>query len=331
MGGRRGAKMVRREAAGRSALDAGDCGRPGGEARRREAAARCCRRKTTPAIVRATAIDLLANYPTSRSVEVRRESLDDSEPLIRLAAVRALTAEAGPQLIADLADRSSDSVAAVRVAAAARLAYMPLNSLSDLQRNAFEEALIEFRSIQQFALDHAGGHLTLGALDRHHGRIGLAIEHFQSAIALEPYMSGPRAELASLLQQHGAAPEDVQRLRREEAKLLERDSKLAPDSAEIFYQLGMLRFLLGELDRAQIALSSATERAPQNYEFLMALALLLERRYELSGEEARFDDARRTLEKLHDLRPVDPRAKQIMLRLLATRAARQGTPPAQQN
>ncbi len=90
-------------------------------------------RKTTPAIVRATALDLLANYPTSRSIEVRRESLDDSEPIIRLAAVRSLTAEAGPQLIADLADRSSDSVAAVRVAAAARLAYMPLNSLSDSQ------------------------------------------------------------------------------------------------------------------------------------------------------------------------------------------------------
>ena len=208
---------------------------------------------------------------------------------------------------------------------------MPLDSLSDLQRNALEEALIEFRAIQQSALDHAGGHLTLGALDRQHGRIGQAIEHFQSAIDLEPYMSGPRAELASLMQEHGAAPEDVQRLRREEAELLERDSKLAPDSAEILYQLGMLRFLLGELDGAQIALSSATEQAPQNYEFLMALALLLERRYELSGEEARFDDARRTLEKLHDLRPVDPRAKQILLRLLATRAARQGTPPAQQN
>jgi len=288
-------------------------------------------RKTTPAIVRATALDLLSNYPTSRSVEVRRESLQDSDPLIRLAAVRALTTDAGPQLIADLATKTSDSVAAVRVAAAGRMAYMPLNSLSDPQRNALEKALIEFRSIQQHALDHAGGHLTLGALDRHHGHIGRAMEHFQSAIELEPYMSGPRGELATLLQQQGGSPGDVQRLRREEAELLERDSKLAPDSAEILYQLGMLRYLLGELDAAQVALSSATERAPQNYDILMALALLLERRYELSGDTALFDDARRTLEKLHNLRPADPRARQIMLRLLATRAARQGNTPAQQN
>jgi predicted CXXCH cytochrome family protein len=287
-------------------------------------------RKTTPAIVRATALDLLANYPTARSLEVRREALDDSEPLIRLAAVRAITADAGPQLIADLAAKSGDSVAAVRVAAAARLAYMPLDLLSDPQRNAFEEALIEFRSMQQNALDHAGGHLTLGALARHHGRTQQAIEHFQAAIELEPYMSGPRAELATLLQQHGAAPGDVQRLRREEADLLERDSKLAPDSAEILYQLGMLRYLLAELDAAQVALSSAAEKAPQNYEFLMALALLLERRYELSGDAALFDDARRTLEKLHNLRAADPRARQILARLLATRGARQGTPPQQQ-
>jgi predicted CXXCH cytochrome family protein len=309
------------------AIAAGRAAKPGGA----EMLLDVLERKTTPAIVRATAVDLLANYPTARSVEVRRGSLHDGEPLIRLAAVRSLTADAGPQIIADLADRSSDSVSAVRVAAAARLAYMPLDSLSDQQRNALEEALIEFRGIQQFSLDHAGGHLTLGALDRHHGRIGQAIEHFQAAIELEPYMSGPRAELATLLQQQGAAPGDVQRLRREEADLLERDSKLAPDSAEILYQLGMLRYLLGELDAAQIALSSATEKAPQNYEFLMALALLLERRYELAGDVALFDDARRTLEKLHELRPADPRARQILQRLLATRAGRQGNTPAGQN
>jgi predicted CXXCH cytochrome family protein len=309
------------------AIAAGRAAKPGGA----EMLLDVLERKTTPAIVRATAVDLLASYPTARSVEVRRGSVHDGEPLIRLAAVRTLTADTGTQLIADLADRTSDSVAAVRVAAAARLAYMPLNSLSDHQRNALEAALIEFRAIQEFALDHAGGHLTLGALDRHHGRIGQAIEHFQAAIALEPYMAGPRAELATLLQQQGAAPGDVQRLRREEADLLERDTKLAPDSAEILYQLGMLRYLLGELDAAQIALSSATEKAPQNYEFLMALALLLERRYELSGDSAFFDDARRTLEKLHGMRPADPRAQQIMQRLLATRAGRQGNTPAGQN
>jgi HEAT repeat protein len=162
---------------------------------------------------------LLVNYPTARSVEVRREALQDSEPLLRLAAVRGVAAASGAQLIADLAARTSDAVAAVRIAAATRLAYLPLDSLTTSQRNALEDALIEFRATQQLVLDHAGGHLTLGALDRHHGRIRQAIEHFQTAIELEPYMAGARAELATLLQQQGAAPGEVQRLRREEANL----------------------------------------------------------------------------------------------------------------
>jgi tetratricopeptide (TPR) repeat protein len=246
---------------------------------------------------------------------------------MRLAAVRAITSAAGPGLIADLAARTSDAVAAVRIAAATRLAYLPLDSLGTSQRHAFEDALIEFRDTQQLVLDHAGGHLTLGALDRHHGHIRQAIEHFQAAIELEPYMAGARTELATLLQQQGAAPGEVQRLRRDEAELLERDATLAPESGEILYQLGMLRFLLGEMDGAQVALSAACERAPQSYEFLMGLALLLERRYELSGNTTFFDDAQRALRKLNDLRPTDPRAKQILLRLLATHAARQSKAP----
>jgi cytochrome c-type biogenesis protein CcmH/NrfG len=264
-------------------------------------------------------------------VAIRREALNDSEPLVRLAAVRTLASDAGPQLIDDLAAKTSDPVAAVRNAAASRLAYLPLNSLSNLERDAFEKALMEFRAGQQLSLDHAGGHLTLGALDRHHGRHRQAIEHFQAAIQLEPYMAGARSELATLLQQAGAELTEVQRLRREEAELLERDSKLAPESAEIWYQLGLLRYLLGELDAAETALTTACERAPQNYEFLMALALLLERRYELSGETAHYENAVRTLQKLHDLQPADQRAKQILLRLIATHAARQGNAPKQHN
>jgi cytochrome c-type biogenesis protein CcmH/NrfG len=286
-------------------------------------------RKTTPTIVRATALDLLVNYPTPRSVEVRRQALENSESLMRLAAVRAITSAPGPGLIADLAARTGDPVAAVRIAAATRLAYLPLDSLGTSQRHAFEDALIEFRATQQLVSDHAGGHLTLGALDRHHGHIRRAIEHFQTAIQLEPYMAGARSELATLLQQQGGAPDEVQQLRRDEAELLERDARLAPESAEILYQLGMLRFLLGEMDASQAALSAACEKAPQSYELLMGLALLLERRYELSGDAKYFDDARRTLQKLNDLRPADPRAKQILLRLMATHAARQRKPSGQ--
>jgi tetratricopeptide (TPR) repeat protein len=279
-------------------------------------------RKTAPAIVRATAIDLLANYRGSDSDAARREALRDSEPIVRLAGVRAISAELEPVLATLLAAKLDDSARGVRVAAAARLAYISLEHLPGPQRNAFQRATAEFLESQALSLDHAGGHLTLGAIDRAHGRVNEAIAHLQAAIRLEPYMAGPRGELASLLQEHGGNPSEIRQLRDEEAELLERDARLAPSNAAIHYQLGLLRYLLGQLEEAQAALTAACDRSPQNYEFLMTLALLHERRYELEGDEGQFEAAALTLKKMHELQPADPRTKQILGRLLATQRAR---------
>jgi tetratricopeptide (TPR) repeat protein len=289
-------------------------------------------RKQTPAIVRATAIDLLANYPTNRSLKVRREAVHDSDPLVRLAGVRSLSGNLDQSLVTELAEGLTDSVRAVRIAVAGRLAYLPLD-FENSQRTAFEQALVAFRRAQELSLDHAGGHLSLGALDLRYGRTRSALEHFQAAIRLEPYMAGPRSELANLLQQHNGEEVEIRQLREKEVELLERDALLVPENAEIQYQLGLLRYLLGDLNAAHVALSAACDRSPLNYEYLMALALLHERRYELSSEVAQFDAAVATLKKLDDLQPTDPRARQILLRLLATRNARQessSTPQAPQ-
>ncbi len=283
-------------------------------------------RKNTPAIVRATAIDLLTNYPTDASESARRDALDDSDPLVRLSAVRALSGELDAGLVADLAGRLRDPIRGIRLAAAARLAHVPIELLPDHSRGAFEQAMIEFRASQELSLDHAGGHLMLAALDRRHGRIEQAIEHLQTAIRLEAYMAGPRAELASLLQERGGDAATIRRLREEEAELTERDAKLAPDNAAIFYQLGLLRYLLEQYDEAEAALVNACRLAPNNYEYLMALALLQERRYERSGDDTQFNAAVDSLKNLHELQPADPRAEQILARLLETRRTKQGAP-----
>jgi hypothetical protein len=55
----------------------------------------------------------------------------------------------------------------------------------------------------------------------------------------------------------------------------------------------------------------------------MALALLRERRYELTGDRRHFDAAVESLKKLHGLQPDDPRAEQILTRLLETRQRKQ--------
>jgi tetratricopeptide (TPR) repeat protein len=266
----------------------------------------------------------LANYPGELSAAAWRTALVDRDPQVRVAAVRALSAGLDASHIDELAGTLNDPIRAVRLAATAQLAHVPIQYIPGERRTAFEQAIIEFRQSQALSLDHAGGHLTLAALDRRQGRTRQAIEHLEAAIKLEPYMAGPRGELASLLQEQGGDSAEVSRLRREEIKLLERDAGLAPDNAQIQYQLGLLRYLLDEYEPAEVALTAACQLAPQNYDYLMVLALLHERRYKLSGDPAQLDAAVASLKKLHALQPADPRAQQILTRILETQRAKQG-------
>jgi len=286
---------------------------------------------TTPAIVRATAIELLGNYATNASVTARRAALNDSDPQVRLSAIHVIPTDSPDLLVADLASMLSDSTRGIRIAAASQLAHLPLDKLTDSQRHAFEQAMIEFRDSQKLSLDHAGAHLALAAADRRHGNIEQAIDHLTTAIKLEPYLTGARAELASLMLENGGDPAEIRRLNSEEADLLERDTKLAPTNADIFYRLGLIRYLLGEYDKADAAFKKASELAPRNYDFRMALALLEQKRYEETGDAAFYNATIESLKVLRELNRDDERGKQIYFKLQEARKQREGgaSPPAE--
>jgi tetratricopeptide (TPR) repeat protein len=275
-------------------------------------------RNSTPSIVRATAIDLLGNYKSDAGVAARRDGLRDSDPIVRLAAVRVLPGDDQQRLVSDLASVINDPERSVRIATATRLAQLPRLTLTDSQRQAFERAMVEFRASQELSLDHAGAHLMLASFDRQQGRLKEAVEHLVDAIKLEPYLSGPRGELASLLQANKGNEGEIRQLRSEEAELVERDSKLAPDNADIFYRLGLLRYTLGQVLQADEALRAACDKAPNNYDFRMALALLQEHQYDTTNDEKDFQATVESLRKLRDLNPDDPRGRLILERLLTT-------------
>jgi tetratricopeptide (TPR) repeat protein len=290
-------------------------------------------RNSTPPIVRATAIDLLGGYSSNASVSTRRDALRNSDPLVRLSAVHVLPGDNEEMLVMNLASVIDDPVRSVRMAAATRLAQFsgrkslgepgtpttdPLARLTDSQRKAFEKAMVEFRESQELSLDHAGGHLVLASLDRQHGRFEDAIQHLVDAIKLEPYLTGPRQELASLMQQLKGDEAEIHKLRAEEADLLERDAKLAPNNAGIFFQLGKLRYLLDEYDRAEAAFKTACEKAPKDYACWLMLALMQQKRYEKTSDNKHFNDAIATVKAMHELNRDDPRAKEILTGLLVT-------------
>src|SRR5690606_13279922 len=104
-----------------------------------------------------------------------------------------------------------------------------------------------------------------------------AVQAFQNAIRVEPYLAGARSNLASLYEQGGYNADEVRRRREEEVKLLARDAKLLPDNATAQYRYALTLYLLGREAEAATALERAVELEPTSYDFRLMLTLLYEK------------------------------------------------------
>jgi hypothetical protein len=78
--------------------------------------------KAQPAIARASALPLLPRFETSASEPALRAAIADPDPLIRLAAPRALTPSASQETLLAAASLLRDPARAVRIEAARALA-----------------------------------------------------------------------------------------------------------------------------------------------------------------------------------------------------------------
>ena len=266
-------------------------------------------RQETPNIVRATATDLLASLPGKQTLTTLQQLLHDDDPWVSTAAARGLSLVRPHSFQHSLTPLLRDKRRPVRLAAATRLLDLPRTHLDWQEQRLLEHVLEEYRDTHRIHLDRASSHLNLGGLERQLGNLNLAKRHYQTAIQLEPYLTGPRSELASVLETLGTGnPEEIQTLRREELANLQRDSQLLPDHAPTFYRLGLSYYLADDLDKAEIALRKAASLAPHSYDMLLALALLLER-------QQKWNDAIQTLRQMKHLRPEDPAVRQIYQRI----------------
>ena len=272
----------------------------------------------TPAIVRATAIRLLSQYPTPENSTLLSESLDDASPLVRAAAVRTL----GPNLhreafIQQASPYLNDAARIVRLATAHRMVTIVDELTTGDFRKQLDLAIQEFREAQGMHLDRASAHRNLATLAQRLGDLSAAIASLRLAIRQEPYLTGPRGDLSRLLQSTGGEEEEINRWRREEADLLERDAKLLPTNPVPHYQRGMLLYLLGEGDAARRSLVEACRLGPNDYQNWLALALICE-------QQERWQDATAVLDRMQKLRPNDPTPRAILRRIELTRQKSDG-------
>ena len=161
------------------------------------------------------------------------------------------------------------------------------------------------------------------------GDMKKAEEAYRTAIRVEPQMTGPRSNLAALLdrlvESEQNRPEAVQNktkmeqweqeaatLRRQELDLLARDVSLLPNSAQLQYRYGLSLYLHGEQEQAERALRKACELDPSDGRFLYTLALFYD-------NFKRYDEALDCLDRLVKLVPDNPEYTQLAAQVIEKR------------
>ncbi len=225
-----------------------------------------------PAIVRATALDLLAGYGPA-AVEGLSAAAGDENALVRIAAVAGMEQWAPENKLVVAAPLLADPVRAVRMEAARVMASVAPESLSPDQREAFEFALAEFERALTAVADSPGGNLNLGVLRAAQGRSKLAEQFYRRAIRLDPTFLPARFNLARLYNAEARNAEAEQVL----TEGLSRAPK-APegDKGELHYSLGLLMAEEERLDEAVEHLGEAARLLPERARVRRNYALALQ-------------------------------------------------------
>jgi tetratricopeptide (TPR) repeat protein len=312
------------------ALHAGMVGLPGA----RDSLTSMIDNKEQPAIVRATAVQLLGQYLSPRHLNTLQRALGDESPVVREAAASLLDV-LDPGTRAELAQPLlTDPVRAVRIQAARILSGPPETMLDPSGRLALESAVDEYREAQRVNADTPEGRLNLGAFHVQIGEMSKAEEEYKAGIRLEPFHFAAYVNLADLYRSQGrdaegeavlrsgleVSPESpglhhalglaLARLERSDEALeeLERAAELAPDVSRYSFVYGVALNSAGESRRAVEYLDGAYSRHPADVEILYALVTIC-RDLGLLEEATRYADL------MAQQTPDDPRVKDLQRQL----------------
>ncbi len=283
-----------------------------------------------PAIVRATAVSLLALQLDDTARDAIDQVLQGDEALIQLAALDALESVPPSSRVQAAQRFLTHPLRSLRMAAA-RVLLPAREELSDRRAADLDAALIEYRDAQMFNADRAEGLLNWGSTLVQLGRTDEATTFLEDAIERAPSftpayinladiyrLSGTEERARALLteaitinpQDAGAhfalglslvragAPEDA-------FTEFERASELAPGTPHYQYVIGIALNSSGERDRALQSLAQTHDRFPGHRDTLLALATI-----HRDGDEV--DQAMEYARRLIVLSPADNAARSLL-------------------
>jgi tetratricopeptide (TPR) repeat protein len=271
-----------------------------------------------PAIIRASAVELMSRQADSSSLRSAIELLKDRDIKVVVSAIGTIEYgmvelqnqqmySANPGLtvgelrepgdaLANLLQHVSPRVRAETARALSSLSPTIRNNiLSPQQQSDFSISLEDYQQSLMVMGDTAGAHMQLGGLRERMGQMNQAADSYQTAIRLQPNLTGPRSSLAYIyenkvqsLQQKGqanrseAAQKQIQNLNSRIAELRQKDHELLgidvqratglPGVDALHYRYGMSCYLQNDLAGAEKHLKIANEMAPEQEGYLMGLA-----------------------------------------------------------
>jgi tetratricopeptide (TPR) repeat protein len=251
-----------------------------------------------PGIVRATALSLLSAYPTHQSYTALETALADSDPLVRqtaISTINLLQFDKDASLIFPLL---YDPVKAVRIQAALGVASIKNLKLTTPQKKLLDLSIKEYIDAMEYAGDFPSGRYNIALMYQARGQTDKAIASYEQSIKIDHLFFPAQNNLAMLYNTKGengkaealfiqileAQPQmydiaySLGLLLVEEKKYskaliyLEKAATGLPGRPRIQYNLGLLLQFLEKHKEAEQSLLGAVSLAPDNFDFLFALA-----------------------------------------------------------
>jgi predicted CXXCH cytochrome family protein len=220
-----------------------------------------------PAIVRASAVELLPHYGPA-GIDVLLAATQDADPLVRATAVSSLDYLPPQPRLTAAAPLLTDPFRAVRLEAARVLAAVPADPFTPSQRRAFAAALDEYQAVQEVDADQPAAHLNLGVLQATAGQVEQAVQSYQTALRLDPSFLPARFNLANLYDQLGRTTEAIE--------VLQGGLRWAPKQGDLYYSLGLALAAGQRWAEAAEALATAADLLPQRARVRYNYALTLQ-------------------------------------------------------
>lgn len=219
-------------------------------------------------IIRASALQRLANHPNRNALIALARAVKNDNEMVRLGVVRGSTAYSFKDRWDLLSPLLKDSVYAVRTEAAGAL--VPYwKELSSQQRKALEPALAEYIDIQNFNSDRGFGRTNLGNVYLAQGQFDLAIAAYQQAIKVEPIFVNSYINLSDLYR--------AQNNEKGAFDTLMQGLSAQPNSAVISYSSGLSLLRQNKAIEAVELFKKATDNAPNNAQYWLVYGLSLEK------------------------------------------------------